>query len=442
MKQELLDKFQSDLKSGKIKIGVWGCGYIGTSTLAHYANSGIYTIGTDLDKTQVDALNRGEIIIPSLDRWLNIPLKPLAENGTLRATTNWKELLEDDIRVHFICIPTEREGEPWFDPLRDVIKKLKGIKSSPENPTLIIIESTLTPGTTDKMILKEFDSSIYLGVAPRRDWFGQPNETLQKLERMYCGINEDSTQLMKIILEIVCEKLVKFSNHKNVELTKSLENSVLQMAATYAMQMTEAYPDANINEIFRWSTGIFSKPIYPSMGTGGYCIPLAAKYIKMGAERPEALTILDEVIKTDESQRIKWAHKISEKVIGENIGILGITYKGNLKVHLLSPSLAVIKELKSKGKKIYVYDPLYTPEEIKKYVDCETFKFPDDMGKFDAIAVFPKHNIFMNIPEDKLINNLKENVVIFDNVGVWERYRILFKKNKIEYYHVGDGTEF
>ena len=102
----------NDLRNGAKRIGVWGLGYIGFSTAAHFAKEGIRSIGTDLSETRVDAVNRGKATIPNLDYWLNFNTEMLAEQGLLKGTLDWQELIQPDVMVHLITIPTERNGEP------------------------------------------------------------------------------------------------------------------------------------------------------------------------------------------------------------------------------------------------------------------------------------------------------------------------------------------
>ncbi|MCK4714374.1 MAG: nucleotide sugar dehydrogenase, partial [Candidatus Aenigmarchaeota archaeon] len=75
----------------------------------------------------------------------------------LRATTDWKDMMEPDIAVHFVCIPTEKEGARYDDILIDVIKKIAKLKDvKHDRPPIVIVESTLTPGRSDELVLPIF----------------------------------------------------------------------------------------------------------------------------------------------------------------------------------------------------------------------------------------------------------------------------------------------
>src|SRR2546427_4190033 len=117
--------------------------------MAYYAKRGARCIGYDISKEVVDSINAGKIPFVNLEHWLGFSIEPLVNNGLIHATTHVNEILEDpNTRVHFVAVPTERNGGPWDGALMDVSKKLAGKKIS-STPDLIIVESTLAPGQSD-----------------------------------------------------------------------------------------------------------------------------------------------------------------------------------------------------------------------------------------------------------------------------------------------------
>ncbi|MEE9474850.1 MAG: hypothetical protein V3V36_04175, partial [Candidatus Hydrothermarchaeaceae archaeon] len=104
---------------GKKKVGIWGMGYIGFSSMANFAANGVQCIGTDVVQDKVDEINEGKIPIDNMEYWLGFDVKPLVKAGMIGATTNWKELIDEDIVVHLVCIPTEKGGKPYDGILKD-----------------------------------------------------------------------------------------------------------------------------------------------------------------------------------------------------------------------------------------------------------------------------------------------------------------------------------
>ena len=217
-----------------------------------------------------------------------------------------------------------------------------------------------------------------------------------------------------------------------------MENSLLHVPSVYAMQLARAYPNIDIKEVFRLAGTHWRIPTYyPSMGTGGYCVPVSSKYVKMGATDPDVLTIINETIKFDQDEP-HFIAKIIKHRGGKKVGILGIAYKGDLKVHTLSPALKIINHLTKMGIKVMVHDPYYLQDEIRDITGCSYFSYPDGLNQFDTIVIIPAHRIYSQTPKMTLLKYIKKARLIMDNMGVWEKFREDFKEIGITYCMVGD----
>lgn len=436
---------KDDLLSGEKRIAVWGSGFIGFTTIANMAFNGVKTIGLDVVKEKVDAINRGKIPIENLEYWLGFDIKNLSERGILKATSDYKDLLKKDVAVHFVCIPTEMGGEPYDDILIDVTKKLTKLKDvGYEKPPLVIVESTLTPGRSDQVVLPifreagiEIGKDILYGVAPRRDWFVSPEKSLKRLPRVFGGSTKETTEIMREVLSIVCDNLVPAPDHKHAEMVKSIENAYRHMEITLANQLSLAYPGINMTEVLRlvgtkWNIGTYS----PSFGTGGYCIPLSSKYVLMGADKPEYVTILKETIASDSRQPDIVAESLKKRGF-RNIGILGMAYKGDIKVCILSPTIKIAEKIRELGMNVKINDPYYTPEEIKKVTGSESFKFPEGLREFDAVLIVADHQHYKFTPHKDILDSLKNCKLILDNTKIWKDMN--FSKAGIKYHIAGDA---
>jgi UDP-N-acetyl-D-mannosaminuronate dehydrogenase len=127
-KREVVKK---QLLQGEKSIGVWGTGYIGFSTMANYAVNGVRSLGTDISKEKVEAINSGALPVPNMEYWLGFNSRPLVQTGLIHATADWKELVSKDVAVHFVAVPTEKEDKPWDEALLDVINKVAKISRCP-----------------------------------------------------------------------------------------------------------------------------------------------------------------------------------------------------------------------------------------------------------------------------------------------------------------------
>jgi len=308
-------EFRKKLIEGKAKLAVWGTGYIGFSTMANFAAQGVVTVGTDVSPDIVSAINAGRIPVPNMEYWLGFDTRYLVESKMMRATLDWKEVLSSEFAVHMIAIPTEKGAMPWDGALEDVTKKLANGLTRSDDPPLVIIESTLTPKKTDELVIPTFEKNgvrvgkdVLVGVAPRRDWFISPEKNLRTLPRIIGGTTPETTEAMRDVLSIVCDRLVPAPDHRHAEIVKSVENAFRHVEITLANQLSLAYPSLNMIEVLKlvgtkWNVGVY----HPSFGSGGYCLG-AQEYVVAihdGSVRFEPLRDLYERVRSTLDGQVK-----------------------------------------------------------------------------------------------------------------------------------------
>jgi nucleotide sugar dehydrogenase len=280
--------------------------------------------------------------------------------------------------------------------------------------------------------------SILLGVAPRRDWFITPEKNLKNLPRVVGGTTPDTTRLMVSALSIVCDRVLPASDHRHAEMMKSIENAYRHVEITLANQLSLAYPNVDMIDVLglvgtKWNVGTH----HPSFGTGGYCIPLSSQYVFSGTKHPDRLSIIKATMKTDK----KLPQIVADSIVGrgaKKVGVLGLSYKGDLKVHILSPTLAIVDRLKEKGIDVKVHDPYYSKDEIEKIAGTGAFHFPSGLKEFDTVLVVAGHRAYGAIPEATLLENLRNCKLILDNVEErWKKFD--FRQLGIEYHAAGEA---
>ena len=148
--------YKTLLKSKKFKIAVWGTGYIGLSTMVYFAKKKIKCVGYDINYEKIKKINSGTLPLEDLRKWLGFDIKGLVNQNYIKATSNLKNLITEEFLVHFIAIPTEKHGKPYYKPLLSVLNNISKINRDIKNPPIVIIESTLAPKVTDKKIIPFF----------------------------------------------------------------------------------------------------------------------------------------------------------------------------------------------------------------------------------------------------------------------------------------------
>ena len=206
-------------------------------------------------------------------------------------------------------------------------------------------------------------------------------------------------------------------------MVKSVENAYRHMDITLANQLSLAFPKDNIREVLKlvgtkWNLETF----HPGIGAGGYCIPLSSRYILSQVRNVNKLSLLRETIKTDDSMVKFIANSISRKGL-KKIGVLGLSYKGDLKVSVLSKVIPLVKSLLKKKLKVKLFDPYFTKKEIYKAVKVKTFNFPKDLLQFDCLIVAVDHKQF-KIQKKILEKYLRKCKLIIDHDGAWKKYNL------------------
>jgi nucleotide sugar dehydrogenase len=433
------------LLEGSKKIGVWGTGHIGYSSMCHFAERGVRVVGVDVDLEKVRLINSGENPIFAMDYWLGFTPKYLYETGVARATTEWGELISPDVLVHLVCIPTEQYGKPYFDILEEVCRKLTAFRDvHTEGPPVVIIESTLAPSTADNVVIPIFEEAgmrvgrdVLIGCAPRRDWFGTPDKSLRTLPRIIGGTDRKTTTVIKDVLGIVCENLLPAPDHHHAEVVKSIENAYRHMEIALANELALAYPGLDVRTVLelvgtKWNVGTF----HPSLGVGGYCIPLASLYVLEGATHPEYLTLLEATVVSSEAQPKRVAQYLVDRGDVKKVGILGLSYIGNVKVWSQSPTIEIVRVLKQNGIDVAVHDPHYSPEEIKGLADADTFDFPAGLNDFDTVIVVAGHREYEALSHAETVGCLTSCKLVLDNAELWRDIDLV--GHGIEYHLAGD----
>ena len=243
------------------------------------------------------------------------------------------------------------------------------------------------------------------------------------------------------VLGIICSKLVPVSDHRIAELVKSTENSFRALNIAFANTLSRAFPDIDTIELINAAATKWNYVAhYPGMGTGGYCIPLAPEYLIQGSRnKGEHTDLLSQINEVNRSQTRFVGELIAKNLSGSSVGILGLSYKRNLKVHVLSPTITLAEVLKKAGKQVLIQDPFYTAREIEDIAGVETFRYPEDLRKFDSVVVSVPHLEYTETPVPALLKSIKQGTFVLDAEGAWQSYRDFFQQKRIDYRKIGDA---
>ena len=424
--------------NGDSTIGIVGLGYIGFSTAAHYANAGAKVIGVDLDKTKVDSFNKGTVYIDNIEYWLGFDYAPLVTKyKRASASSSFNDLEKCD--VVFVAIPTEKDGEPYMAILESVVRDLSSVVP---HGCLIIVESTMTPGTTQSVVVQGFNNhnrqDVLVAVAPRRDWFvAGTGHTVKSIPRITGSSTQKGAQLAKDVLSMVCDKVIVADSHWEAEMIKSVENAYRHLDITLANQLALANPDVNMRQVLnlvgtKWNINSY----HPNLGVGGYCIAPASKYVLGGVKYPEIVTVLQKSVEFTANMAKTYSDLFSNH---NEILVMGLAYKGGLKVDILSPGREICWELLDRGKNVYLDDPMYTEEEMVQIAgdDVKPVDFLESLSNKDLILITADHMEY-RLPYQEIKGKMNPGTVVLDVYGMWQQHQERLAEEGVSYVLLGE----
>jgi UDP-N-acetyl-D-glucosamine dehydrogenase len=407
------------------KIGIIGLGYVGLPLAIEFARKGFSVWGIDKDRDRINCLKKKQSYIT------DISIKDLQGviNKTLRVTLNFTHLEEVDVVI--ICVPTplNRKYQPDISyiksALRDVAKNIK-------RNTLVILESTTYPGTTEEVILPFFKkrglqhgSDFYLCFSPERIDPGNKGYPLKKIPKIVGGINRKAASLAKALYENIIEKVIAVSSAKAAEAVKLLENTfrLVNIGLINEIAMMAHKMNIDIWEIVEAArTKPFGfMPFYPGPGVGGHCIPKDPLYLYWKAKK---FGFRSRFIRLASNINSCMPYYITERVSAllkrkaglkkAKILVVGVTYKRDVKDLRKSPALDLIEILKRVGAKVSYYDT-FIPYLKINHINLRSIKLSRKrLNSFDCVLISTNHS---NIDYNFILKNAR---LIFDARNVYK----------------------
>lgn len=424
MKTELLMKIEKK----EIVVGVVGLGYVGLPLAVEKAKAGFKTIGFDVQKEKVDLVNAGHNYIGDV---VDSDLAKLVREGRLSATTDFSFVKDVDFIA--ICVPTplDKHQEPDISYVRSSTESVAKYLTS---NTMVVLESTTYPGTTEELIKPILENGsglkcgedFYLGFSPERVDPGNLIYKTKNTPKVVGGVGKDATEVIAAMYRAVLEgDVYEVSSPAVAEMEKILENTYRNINIGLINELGRLCHEMGIS-IWEVIDAAKTKPygfqaFYPGPGLGGHCIPLDPYYLTWKAREYGFHTTLIEnsmVINdgqprycVDRAMHILNKHK--KAINGAKILVLGVAYKQDIDDYRESPAIHVIDELEKVGADVEYYDPWVT-----KY--CENGKTvkglaeisPEIVASYDLVMITAAHT---NVDYEMVQKNAK---AIFDTKNV------------------------
>lgn len=406
MKTILLEK----IKNRNAKIGILGLGYVGLPNLVNYVQKGYYVTGYDVDLNKVENINNKKSYIEDISSEL------LEKNkDKFHATNDFNSLKGMDII--FIDVPTPILLDKTPD-YKYVQVACEDVINNSRKGQLIILESTVSPGTTYKYLVKKLSNKgyvvgedIFVGYSPERIDPGNKKFNFSEIIRIVSGYSDNCLELMEALFE---DKGYPVSKLEVAELTKLYENAFRFINIAFADEVSKLTEkmgvsfDEVVNAADSKQYGFMK--FTPSYKIGGHCIPVDPFYmLDYAYSLGVSLNTIVEAGNINDSMIYGLIRKIDDYIeesgkIDIKIALIGASYKANIK----DPRMAVANELSDRliEKEIVfdIFDNLDESMKIGRFKRSINKIDYDKINKYDLAVILQEHDYidFNNIIIDKI----------------------------------------
>lgn len=391
-------------------IAVVGLGYVGLPLSLQFARSGLSVLGLDIDPSKVEALNAGRSYIKHIT---NEAVSEQRNAQRFETSTDFARIKE--VEAVIICVPTplnkNREPDISF-----VIETGKAIAPHLGKGTLVVLESTTYPGTTDEDLRQVLETGsglkagteFHLAFSPEREDPGNPQSVVKSIPKVVGGFTPACLERAKALYGKALDTLVPVSSCRAAEATKLLENIFRSVNIALVNELKLVYGAMGI-DVWEVINAAKTKPFgfmafYPGPGLGGHCIPIDPFYLTWKAREygqntkfielaGEVNTAMPQHVVNRTAEALNAAKKA---VNGSRILIVGLAYKPNVDDDRESPSYVLLDLFKARGAELGYYDP-YVPvvrltREHPHWAGTKSVTWDQKtVSSYDAVVIATNH---------------------------------------------------
>jgi UDP-N-acetyl-D-glucosamine dehydrogenase len=361
---------ESKILARTARVGIIGLGYVGLPLAVEFATAEFTVTGIDVSAEKSAKVNAAESYIGDVD---SATLSGLVSSGKLRATTDFSAVAELD--TINICVPTPLRKTKDPD-MSYIVSACQEIAKYIRPGTLVILESTTYPGTTDEVVLPmlakegfEVGRDFFLCFSPERVDPGNPKYKTQNIPKVVGGVTPACTNMGRAFYSQALETVVPVSSTQVAEMVKLLENTFRMINIGLANEIALMCDRMGINVwevIDAAATKPFGfMPFYPGPGLGGHCIPIDPFYLSWKTKQAGIEARFIELAGYINGQMPHFVvdkvqnalNDVGKPVKGSGIHVMGVAYKRDIDDMRESPALDVMLLLQKRGARLSYSDP-------------------------------------------------------------------------------------
>ena len=393
-----------------MKISVLGLGYIGLPTALLFATNGHSVVGVDINEEVIETISNG--IVPFNEPMLSELLKRAMESGNFAVK---KEA--EDADMFLIAVPTPLDKETKVAELRHVRLATEAIYPHLKKNNLVILESTVPPGTCEKLLVPILERSglkvcndFYLAHCPERAMPGNTIHEMINNDRVIGGMDGKSAELTKSFYSCFVRGIIYLMDIKTAEFVKLMENTFRDVNIALANEFAQIAEESGINI---WNAIELANKhprvniLKPGPGVGGHCIAIDPWFLTENSTRCRMISLSREINDSMPGYVLQTVKKLLEDVKEPVITVFGVAYKGDVDDTRETPALKFIKLAENEGYKVKVYDPVVKVFGYKKILSLN-----EALRDSDCIVLIAEHTKFKEIELGKIIEKMRNKNIV------------------------------
>ncbi len=389
-------------------VTVVGLGYVGLPMAVTVARKGFKVLGVDVSDYAVSSVNAGKNYIGDVD---DNELKELVEKGMLRATKDYSEVAETSVIMIAVPTPLDKYQQPDSSYVRAATESLVDHVSP---GTLVILESTTYPGTTEEIIAPLFENkgfeigeNIFIAFSPERVDPGNQQYKTNNTPKVVGGMTESCNKVSEVFYKAILDaEVYAVSSPRVAEMEKIYENTFRNINIALANEMTILCDRMGI-DIWEVIEAAKTKPygfmaFYPGPGVGGHCIPIDPFYLTWKAREYNYHTRLIELAGEINVSMPSFVINKAQRLLNDEgiaisrakILLLGAAYKKDIEDMRESPIMEVILELEALNADFDYNDP-HVPSFHNELTGKEYHSTDiSNLKKYDIVIILTDHTTY------------------------------------------------
>ncbi|MHA2023678.1 MAG: nucleotide sugar dehydrogenase, partial [Candidatus Thorarchaeota archaeon] len=416
------------------KIVVIGLGYVGIPCAALLADVDGHDV-TGLQRKskrsgwKIDVINSGKSPIEGIEPGLDELISKVVSNGTFRATDDIDILKEADVILIDVQTPTDAQNMPQYVSLREVSRNIgQRIKKG----TLVVVESTVAPGTTEHVVqtIIEKESGLKSGkgfdlaFSYERVMPGRLLEFIVNMPRVVGGTTPKATQRAMDLYSTIVKEKIYTTDTLSAELSKTIENAYrdVNIAFSNEMALVSESLGVNIYEIIELINARHDRHMHiPGAGVGGHCLPKDPWLLRHGLYEygswkvePEFISIARRVNNhmpvhlADLVENALHSKKVSIQEAA--VTILGISYLEDSDDTRNTPAAVLAAALQSRGATVRLHDPYVKNWEFgAQKIETDIMIAAKDS---DCLVLVTKHSEYFSLNLDNIKKSMRTRIIV------------------------------